>query len=113
MSVFTASYFSSKTCCCATKSSRSQSPSSEHTRAHSGQKLAFVHVQRDARLHVWGGSPLTQKFCEKLFALRPLLFRLTVRSPVVASRRPDSAANYVYIDAVRGSSVTRRTLLSY
>ena len=64
-------------------------------------------------MHVWGGSPLTQKFCEKLFALRPLLFRLTVRSPVVASRRPDSAANYVYIDAVRGSSVTRRTLLSY
>lgn len=63
-------------------------------------------------MHVGGDSPFTQEFCVKLFAMRPLLFASRTL-PVIAPRWPVPAANSVYIDAVRGKSVTRETLLRY
>src|SRR5579859_1106608 len=83
-----------------------------HTRAQTGQISYLVHVQANARLHVWGGSPLTWFFV-RTFLRRARCFSLIRTLPVIAPRWPVPAANRIYIDAVGTVSVTRETLLRY
>src|SRR5256886_1711470 len=57
-------------------------------------------------------SDLSKFLCEA-FCAAPAAFPLYRTPPVIACRWPIPAANYIYIDAVRASSVTRETLLRY
>src|SRR5262244_3157281 len=97
MSAFTASYFSSRTCC-ATKllplSATVYRPFA-HTSAQTGQISYLEQVQANARLHVWGGSPLTWFFVRTLLR-RARCFSLSRTLPVIALRWPVPAANRIY-----------------